>query len=55
MRGIILTITALLAITVFAQNKQIIYGVEEIPQSLMLNPGINVPQRMHIGVPFFSK
>lgn len=55
MRGLVLTITALLAITVFAQNKQLIYGVEEIPQSLMLNPGINVTQRMHIGVPFLSQ
>lgn len=46
---------ALLAMNIIAQNKQVIYGVEEIPQSLMLNPGVNVPHKMHIGVPFLSQ
>ena len=39
----------------FAQNKQLIYGIEEIPQSLLLNPGSKVRQKMHIGVPFLSQ
>ena len=39
----------------FAQNKQILYGFEEVPQSLMLNPGSRVPQKSHFGIPFLSQ
>lgn len=38
-----------------AQNKQILYGLEEVPQSLMLNPGVSVPQKAHFGIPFLSQ
>tara|TARA_Y100000815_G_scaffold131443_1_gene118736 strand:- start:60476 stop:61882 length:1407 start_codon:yes stop_codon:yes gene_type:complete len=38
----------------FAQNKQVLYGLEEVPQSLLLNPGVKVPQKMHFGIPFLS-
>ncbi len=37
-----------------AQNKQILYGFDEIPQTLMLNPGAVVSFDKHIGMPFFS-
>lgn len=37
-----------------AQNKQLLYGVEEIPQSLMVNPGGLVDYKYHFGVPFLS-
>lgn len=39
----------------FAQNKQVLYGFKEIPQSLLANPGIQVPQKKHFGIPFFSQ
>lgn len=38
-----------------AQNKQILYGLEEVPQSLLLNPGALVPQKSHFGIPFLSQ
>jgi hypothetical protein len=38
----------------FGQNKQVLYGFDEVPQSLMLNPGTRVPQKMHFGIPFLS-
>ncbi|MEM7085612.1 MAG: DUF5723 family protein [Bacteroidota bacterium] len=38
-----------------AQNKQILYGLEEVPQSLMINPGVEVPQKAHFGIPFLSQ
>jgi hypothetical protein len=38
-----------------AQNKQILYGLDEVPQSLLLNPGSKVPQKMHFGIPFLSQ
>lgn len=37
-----------------AQNKQILYGFDDIPQSLLLNPGAKVPQKKHYGIPFLS-
>ncbi|NNM23083.1 MAG: hypothetical protein HKO54_06000 [Flavobacteriaceae bacterium] len=39
----------------FAQNKQVIYGLDEVPQSLLLNPGTLVPQKSHFGIPFLSQ
>lgn len=38
-----------------SQNKQVLYGLEEVPQALMLNPGAKVFQKMHIGIPFLSQ
>jgi len=46
---------AFLLCSAFAQNKQVLYGLEEVPQSLLLNPGINVPQKAHFGIPLFSQ
>lgn len=39
----------------FAQNKQVLYGLEEAPQALLVNPGSKVPQKYHFGVPFLSQ
>lgn len=38
-----------------AQNKQVLYGFEQVPQALMLNPGVKVPQKSHFGIPFLSQ
>lgn len=38
----------------FSQNKQLLYGLENIPQSLMLNPGGEVDAQRHFGIPLFS-
>ena len=39
---------------VLGQNKQLIYGLDEVPQNLMLNPG-GVPEgREFIGIPSLS-
>jgi len=38
----------------FAQNKQLLYGVSEVPQSLLINPGGIVPYDKHFGIPFLS-
>lgn len=39
---------------VTSQNKQILVGFDEIPQSLMINPGNDVSFQKHIGFPFLS-
>ncbi|MBT8262902.1 MAG: hypothetical protein KJO05_08780 [Bacteroidia bacterium] len=52
----VLTLTLALGLSVcFAQNKQLLYGFDEVPQSLMLNPGTKVPQKKHFGIPFLSQ
>ena len=37
-----------------AQNKQLLYDLYEIPQSLMLNPGVKTPYKWHAGIPVLS-
>ncbi len=37
-----------------AQNKQLLYDFYEIPQSLMLNPGVKTPYKWHVGLPLLS-
>ena len=39
---------------VFSQNKQILYGFPEIPQSLMVNPGTETDFQWYAGVPLLS-
>ncbi len=41
-------------VSISAQNKQLLYGLENVPQSLMLNPGGEVYTQKHIGVPLLS-
>jgi len=38
-----------------AQNKQLLYNVNDLPQSLLTNPGSSVNFDGHIGIPLFSK
>lgn len=50
----ILIVQLMLVSPLSAQNKQLIYGLDEVPQNLMLNPG-GVPQgRAFIGIPALS-
>ncbi|KPM32490.1 Hypothetical protein I595_908 [Croceitalea dokdonensis DOKDO 023] len=39
---------------VTAQNKQLLYDFYEVPQSLLLNPGVITPYQWHAGVPLLS-
>lgn len=38
----------------YAQNKKFLYGNNDIPQSLLLNPGTEVNYKKHIGIPLLS-
>ena len=40
--------------SIIAQNKQLIYGLNEIPQNLMLNPGGITEGRAFFGIPALS-
>jgi len=51
---LVLFLTVFTSENVVAQNKQFLYGFQEIPQSLLENPGSDVNFVRHIGVPFLS-
>ncbi len=55
MRNLLMLFIGLWAVTAIAQNKQVLYGMEEVPQNVMLNPGSKIPQKKHYGVPLFSQ
>ena len=38
----------------FSQNKQLLYGFTEIPQSLLVNPGAEVKNDWYFGIPLLS-
>lgn len=55
MQHFLTIIISLLGVFAFAQNKQILYGFDDIPQSLMLNPGNKVLHKKHYGIPLLSQ
>ncbi len=55
MRYFLTYILCLVGVLAMGQNKQILYGFDAVPQSLMLNPGSHVTQKKHFGVPFLSQ
>ncbi|MEE9408757.1 MAG: DUF5723 family protein [Polaribacter sp.] len=38
----------------YSQNKQVLYGFAELPQTLMLNPGAETNYKFHAGIPLLS-
>ncbi|WP_037325429.1 DUF5723 family protein [Salinimicrobium terrae] len=38
-----------------AQNKQLLYNFDDLPQNLLINPGAETYFDMHIGIPFLSQ
>jgi hypothetical protein len=45
----------LIGIIGYAQNKQVLYDFAGLPQTLLLNPGAEVGQKFHFGMPLFSQ
>ena len=39
----------------FGQNRPLLYNVDDLPQSLLQNPGARIDFTRHFGVPFFSQ
>lgn len=55
MRKIILLFILILGIKATnAQNKELLYDFYEIPQSLLVNPGVKTSYKWHVGVPVLS-
>jgi hypothetical protein len=39
----------------YSQNKQVLYDFAGLPQTLLLNPGAEVENKFHVGMPLFSQ
>lgn len=46
---------ALMTCYAFSQNKQVLFGFNEIPQSMLLNPGAKIENDWFVGVPLLSQ
>lgn len=56
MKNLMLVFIAIISVMVtsHAQHKQLLYDFYEIPQSLLLNPGVKTPYKWHSGIPVLS-
>ncbi|MEN9908176.1 MAG: hypothetical protein RLZZ540_1325 [Bacteroidota bacterium] len=54
MRKGFLVLVLLVSIHCFSQNKQILYNLTSVPQSLMTNPGADFKYKYYFGVPLLS-
>jgi len=41
-------------VSLLSQNKEVLYGLEETPQAMLLNPGSRISYEYHFGVPLLS-
>lgn len=55
MRGIVFLFLFLLSIPCLGQNRPLLWGVDDLPQSLLQNPGARIDYTHHFGIPFFSQ
>lgn len=54
MRTFLTVLISLVGAFAISQNKQILYGFDDTPQALMLNPGSKVNYKKHYGIPLLS-
>ena len=54
MKKYILIVVFISTISVFSQNKQVLYDFAGVPQTLLLNPGLETNYKYHFGVPLVS-
>jgi hypothetical protein len=54
MKKLVLIFVLLLTVNIFSQNKQVLYDFAGLPQTLLLNPGLETNLKFHIGLPLLS-
>ncbi len=54
MKNIFPLLFLFITFNLYSQNKQVLYGFAELPQTLLLNPGAETNYKFHAGVPLFS-
>jgi len=55
MKNLIVSLFLFWVFSALSQNKQVLYGLEEVPQSMLLNPGSRIDYKYHFGIPFLSQ
>ncbi|MEO2062570.1 MAG: DUF5723 family protein [Christiangramia sp.] len=55
MRKILLFMLWMAGLSSFGQNRPLLYNVDDLPQSLLQNPGARIDFTKHLGIPFFSQ
>jgi hypothetical protein len=54
MKKVVFIFLIFIASNLFSQNKQVLYDFAGLPQTLLLNPGLETNYKYHIGVPLLS-
>ncbi|MFC5684170.1 DUF5723 family protein [Flavobacterium sp. MAHUQ-51] len=54
MRKVFIFLMVLFVVNCFSQNKQVLYNLTSVPQSMMLNPGADFKYSYYFGVPMLS-
>ena len=54
MKKVVLILVLVLSVNAFSQNKQVLYDFADLPQTLLLNPGLETNLKFHIGLPLIS-
>lgn len=54
MRKVVLILVLVISVNTFSQNKQVLYDFAGLPQTLLLNPGLETNLKFHIGLPLLS-
>ena len=54
MKKYIFLLATLFVLKLTSQNKQILYDFANLPQTLLLNPAQEMPNKFHIGIPILS-
>lgn len=55
MTRILLCFLLFFSLVSYGQNKTLLWNVDDLPQSLMQNPGAQIDFTSHFGIPFFSQ
>ncbi len=54
MKQLFFLLLLFVSLDTMTQNKQVLYGFAENPQTLLLNPGAETNYKFHVGIPFLS-
>lgn len=54
MKKVVFIFLSFISLNLFSQNKQVLYDFAGLPQTLLLNPGLETNYKYHVGVPLFS-
>ena len=55
MRSLCVLFILTFSLAIKAQNKQLLYNFDDLPQTLLVNPGAETNFDMHLGLPFLSQ